>query len=266
MQRLAREQAGTPREGQLPQTPAAHEPTTALPTTAEGIHIILERLARLEGFVSAQQNWLQARHTFPRPTNGAHPARSQAEQSQPGTPFRDELAEKLLADGAVRIALTVRRLQQETTNVFKLERDATISEFKKYRAQTNADMVKVGQAIETCRLLVEQCNQMTRHCVRLAGQFGGNYQRAGEAISGAAQAAAGQVTAAASASTKAVEEARQKFLTSYHYLTLACRRPAWTTAVALLSGILLGAVIAEWTSGRLISRFSISPPMAQKDR
>lgn len=269
MQRLAREQADTPREGQQSQSRAGHEPTVVVPpVTAESIHIVLERLARLEGFVSAQQNnWPGAQGTVHHPTDGANVIRSQAEQYQPKTPSPDEQIKKLLVNEAVGIAMTVRRLQQETANIFKLERDATISEFKKYRVQTNADMIKVSRAIETCHLMVDRCNKMILQCLKLAGQFGGNYQMAGETINDAAQTAAGQVKAAASASTKAMEEARQRVLASYHYLTYACRRPAWTMAVVLLSGILLGVIICEWTAGRLISRFSApTHEAAEKDR
>jgi hypothetical protein len=226
-------------------------------TSTEGSHgNVLERLARLEGFVSAQQNWPGVAGTSPHPASVVSIMRPQTEQQPPKTPNPDEQVKKLLVGGAVGIARTVRLLQEETTNIFKLERDATLTEFKKYRVQTNADMLKVSQAIETCHLMVNQCNMMTLECLKLAGQFGGNYRTAGETISGAAQTAAKQVLTAATASTKAVEEARQTFLGSYRYLTRACRRPAWTMAAVLLGGILLGVVIAEWTSGRLLSRFS----------
>lgn len=256
MQRLAREQAGTPREGQQPLIHAGHEPAAMVKSaTAEDIRVILERLAKLEDVVSAK-NWPEESSTVHHPTNRAEFTCSQAEQHQPKTQNPDEEFKKLLVDGAVVIARTVRRLQQETTNIFKLERDATITEFKKYRVQMKADMMKVSQAMETSDLIVNQCNKLVLQCLKMVRQFGDNYQRAGETINDAAETAAGRVRAATAASTKAIEEARQKFLASYHSLAWGRRRPALTIAIALLSGILLGIVISQWTSGRFTGRFS----------
>ncbi len=237
------------------------------PATAEDIRVILERLAELEDIVSAQQNGPTRPATAHHPTNRVNVTHSRAEQHQSETLNPSEELKKLWVDGAVVIGRTVRRLQQETTNIFKVERDATITEFRKYRLQMNADMKKVSEAMETCHLMVNQCNKLVLQCLKMAGQFGSNYQNAGETITSAAETAAGQVKASATASTKAMEEARQRFLASYRSLTWACRRPAWTMAIALLSGIVMGMVISEWTSGRLSNRFS--PPThetAEKDR
>ena len=112
MQRLAREQESTPRDGQQPQNHAGNGLMEAVPwTNTEGSHgNVLERLARLEGFVSAQQNRPGVAGTFPHAASAVSIMHPQTEQQPPKTPNPDEQVKKLLVGGAVGIARTVRRL------------------------------------------------------------------------------------------------------------------------------------------------------------